>query len=400
MVAGIATTMLQLQPVFEVAFSPTPDQIGVENYRLTLPNDSVFWAYALGKVARSASLQNLPVTYSFVLGLALSVAVAVVFAVFVWRTLRGRLRTLEQARLPIIYVTLVAVVFVYLCMVAAARAKFNAPDRTDPIEAFVAGFARFHFFWITVLWPWLAAALFSFAAEARSQISNVQLKALALIVPLILIVAAAFGGTFDYFAYHRETNMRRVSTQLPCLRESLRQGHGIQCPRLWRINLAAGYAHALSISASFTRLFPFPDVNLGAADPAPLFRLSTTVPHIEGAAKTERTAEGFVIEPQGASVQVDLVSTPPLDTCLVVEVAVSATHLSKLFYQVPEHNKIKRARTGRSPTPAGNKSSFREKIFQVPSTSGFKNRFQLEFDAGQEPIVVKDIELRCRLWLN
>ena len=79
--------------------------------------------------------------------------------------------------------------------------------------------------------------------------------------------------------------------------------------QLWEVNLAAGYAHALSIDSSFTRLFQFPEINLGAAGPAPLFRLSTAVPdrwNIEGAAKTERTAAGFVIEPQGASVQFDL----------------------------------------------------------------------------------------------
>jgi hypothetical protein len=396
LVAGIATTALQLQPVFEtIASSPMPEAIGNP---LTWPNDSVFWAFALGKIARSASLQNLPVGYSLALGLALSVAVAVVFGLFVWRTLSGRVRTLEQARLPIVYVTLVAVVFAYLCMVAAARAKFHAPDRTDPIEAFVAGFGRFHFFWITLLWPWLAAALFSFATEARSKISRAQLRALALTVPPILLLAAAFGGVFDYFAYHQEINMRRAKAQIPCLRESLRRGHGIQC--IWDRNIAAGYAHALTIGSSFTRLFQFPDVNLGAADPAPLFRLSTAAPHIKGAATTERTAEGFVIKPQGASVQFDLDSASPLDTCVVAEVAVSATHQSKLFYQVPERKKVMRARGSRSRASAESESSFTERIFQVPSHSGFKNQFQLEFDASQEPIIVKDIELRCRLWLN
>jgi hypothetical protein len=400
LVAGIATTALQLQPVFnKIASSPMPEEIGTP---LTWPNDSVFWAYALGKVARSASLQNLPVGYSFALGVALSVAVAVVFGLFVWRNVCGRMRTLEQARLPVIYVTLVAVVFMYLCMVAAARAKHLAPERTDPIEAFVAGFARFHFFWVTVLWPWLAAACFSFAAEAGSKISRAQLRALALTVPPILIVAAAFGGVFDYFAYHKGFNMRRTNVQLACLQESLRQGHGIQCRRLWEVNLAAGYAHALSIDSSFTRLFQFPEINLGAAGPAPLFRLSTAVPdrlNIEGAAKTERTAAGFVIEPQGASVQFDL-SASPLDTCVVAEVAVSATHRPKLFYQVPEGKKVMRARSTRSPSSAESESPFRERIFQVPSHSGFKNQFRLEFDPSQEPIIVKDIELRCRLWLN
>lgn len=400
LVAGIATTILQLQPVFEIASSTRPNGIGVQQEPLTWPNDSVFWAYALGKVARSASLQNLPVAYSFALSLMLSVALAIVFCAFVWRTLRGRVRTLEEARLPIIYVTLVAVVFVYLCMVAAVRAKYYAPEHTDPIEAFVEGFRRFHFFWITVLWPWLAAASFSFAAEARPKISSAQLRALALALPPILIIAAAFGGLFDYFAYHRQTNLLRATRQIPCLQESLRQGHGIKCDALAPINIAAGYAKALSIGASFTRLFQFPQVKLGDADPAPLFRLSTAVPHIEGAAKTERTAEGFVIEPQGASVQFDLDSASPLDACVVAEVAVSATQQAKLFYQVPDGKKVMRARGTRRPTPTESESSFRERIFQVPSFSGFKNRFQLEFDASTEPILVKDIELHCRLWLN
>ena len=403
LVAGIATTILQLQLVFEIACSTTPNGIGVQQEPLTWPNDSIFWAYALGKVARSASLQNLPVAYSLALSLMLSVALAIVFCAFVWRTLRGRVRTLEEARLPIIYVTLVAVVFVYLCMVAAVRAKFYAPEHTDPIEAFVEGFRRFHFFWITVLWPWLAAASFSFVAEARPKISSAQLRALALTVPPILIIAAAFGGTFDYFAYHRQTNLRRATAQIPCLQESLRQGHGIKCDALVPINIAAGYAEALSIGASFTRVFQFPRIDLGAADPAPLFRLSTAVQdrlHIAGAAKTERTTEGFVIESNGAPIQLDLDPASPLETCLVVEVAVSATQPSKLYYQIPERDRTMRVRPVGSPTSSVSEPTFKTKVFQVANVSGFKTLFQLKFDASEEPTIVKDIELRCRLWLN
>jgi hypothetical protein len=397
LVTGIATTILQLQPVFD--YAPTAEASGSP---LTWPNDSVFWAYALGKVARSASLQDLPVSFAFALSLALSAAVAVVFGLFVWRTLRGRVRTLEEARLPIIYVTLAVVVFVYLCMVAAARARVHAPERTDSIFFFVAGFRRFHFFWITVLWPWLAAASFSFAAQARSQTFSVRFKALALTAP-ILIVAAAFGGVFDYFAYHRGNNLRRARMEIPCLQESLLQGHGIKCDVRNPSNIATGYAHALSINASFTRLFQFPRVKLGDANPAPLFRLSTVVPdrlHVQGAVKAERTAAGFVIEPQVSSIQFNLESATPLDACVVAEVAVSATQPSKLSYQVLEQKKIMRARKPRSPASLKSESPFKEKIFQVSSVSGFKNQFQLEFDGSQVPILVKDIELRCRLWLN
>ncbi len=44
-------------------------------------------------------------------------------------------------------------------LVAAGRTNFRPPEMHDLLEIFAHGFTRFHFFWATLIWPWVAAAL-------------------------------------------------------------------------------------------------------------------------------------------------------------------------------------------------------------------------------------------------
>ena len=123
-----------------------------------LPLDRDFWLFILGKIARSLGLSDLPPLMAFVLALILSCLALALAWVLLRRNARRAPQPLAEARLALVYVVLVACMASYLMIVAAGRANFGKPMDESFLVIFQFGYVRFYFFWVTLFWPWMAAA--------------------------------------------------------------------------------------------------------------------------------------------------------------------------------------------------------------------------------------------------
>jgi hypothetical protein len=297
------------------------------------------------------------------------------------------------------------VVGVYLLIIAAARTGHNAPIDDVPMAAFARGLTRFHFFWVTLLWPWVVALAFYFVRQAKP--TSPSAMRLILTMAVIAIPTAAISGAFDHMLKHKRWALWRSQTQVPCLIKSLQRGRGIQCKSLWpRSSLTIGYVHALEIGASFTRIFQIPPMEIGDDNPPPLFRLSTATSsewRAEHVHKADRIAGAIQLSSAAGDSAEPLIyfySNPPADLskCVIADVNVLSSGEAKLSYQRFKRKKYERAREWHPPKPSViGTHRFNEVTFRITSPTGFGNEFRLEFPGKQG---IKEIELHCRMWTS
>ena len=111
---------------------------------LALPNEAQFWAYYLGKLARSLLLPpDWPLTAAVVTLIACAIAVSLA-ALLLWRA-SSAAGTDQEKRLASIFVPLGAVVVVYLMLVAAGRTNLRPPEIQGLLEIFAARFRALPF---------------------------------------------------------------------------------------------------------------------------------------------------------------------------------------------------------------------------------------------------------------
>ena len=119
-----------------------------------LPNNMDFWFYVLGKIARALGFSPAYPLLSLILTLVLIVAgvIATTYLFFsnyssaTDATATTIESTNQKELFTLIITSLIAVVAVYLSLVAAGRAGLRPETINTPLEIFTLGFARFHFF--------------------------------------------------------------------------------------------------------------------------------------------------------------------------------------------------------------------------------------------------------------
>ena len=241
---------------------------------LAMPWHGAFWWYALGKVARALVLPAGHVVFSLALtvgALAASMAAAarLVVGVRAGASEPGR-------RTAIVFLALAAMIATYLGMVAAGRAGLRPAEIQAPLEVFRHGFERFHFFWITLLWPWVAAVVLllpRFAARGRA----------AGVIALGLAALAAWLGAFGHMQAQRERAADRAAA-LQCLQQELQKAGPIRCPGLLPPNRSdpapdayPAYAHARQIGSSFVRTLNVAAESERSLQARPLFDLRSGI---------------------------------------------------------------------------------------------------------------------------
>ena len=125
--------------------------------------------FALGNVGRSLLLSGQVVNAP--LSLTLSAVVLVVWGGLLWRQPGLPLRALS------------AVALLYLAMVAVGRTHFHPDSFVTPLEIYSFGFIRFHFFWLTLVWPFLVATLWQQVVALKPQASATVFVLLAALIP-------------------------------------------------------------------------------------------------------------------------------------------------------------------------------------------------------------------------
>lgn len=209
------------------------------------PWDQAYWAFFLGKVSRALMTYELP----FVLALA---SAAIFVALAAWMALR-RLPVLargvkdeEEANRALVVVGLCACVLVYMLVISAARAGFRINLETASFrQAFENGFPRFHFFWITVLIPWV----FACAAQALwPRIGSwLTLGGAALVAAAAL--AAGVGDNPRVFAREYDHSTRYG---IECIQANVLDGGAIECPQIGE-RMAAAWKFGEDNRLTFTR---------------------------------------------------------------------------------------------------------------------------------------------------
>jgi hypothetical protein len=280
LVAGAVTTTAQIW----VIVSAQKGQISAKVPWAT-PNEMDFWAYLLGKFGRALLLPTTAPGISLIVTAAVVALVAFLTLGFLVRLLRRRLRTPEETQLALIVVSLVAVVFVYLLLVAAGRSNLRPDSITAFLDIFAFGFLRFHFFWATLLWPWVGAAVLVWLS--RLPHGGRLVFGTAFLLVAVVLPLAVFLGAFDHAATYKARMAYRFENEVKCLEAGLQKDGAISCPMMIgpRRDMAPIYDFAQRHDASFTRYF----FDLRQREIVPLRRLE------EGPALVEQLPAGEIV---------------------------------------------------------------------------------------------------------
>ncbi|MEN6438528.1 MAG: hypothetical protein ABFD97_08090 [Syntrophobacter sp.] len=369
---------------------------------LVLPLGSDFWLYLLGKIARSLMLPEKYPAFSLSVTLMVSLAVIVLLVSFTRRFANRGKMIVSEATTAVILFSLVGAVFVYLLIVASVRSYAGEQGYGNALAAFEAGFPRFHYFWATLVWPWIIAAIIKVLSGAHSVDSRRHLRMIAIAIPAVLLPLFVVAGVLSHVSYHRTASNLRAEG-IRSLMSLAREGKVMRCPQLWpRFELTEAVAYARSIGASFVRLIPIPHVPVGTVAPPPLFRMSDAVDSVDfrNVDSIEKTERGLRLRVGNDSRMVFKTGVAEsLGQCLTLEVCasmrVSGQDTAMLFYKVPYRKGIQSVSPKTARILPG--EGFTEVSFELSSPTGFVDEFAFLPVTQPQKIDVVDLEVRCRM---
>ncbi len=228
----------------------------VPGLRMALPTEIDFWLFMMGKIARSMMLPINKPAVALVLTLT-AVALVCFFLIFIFRMFyANRLEhsAIELRQTSLVFMALTSVVFVYLVLISAGRAHMRPADDLEMLKVFGWGFHRFHFFWVTLLWPWLLAMVFVYT---KSKNQEVFLNRLIWVIPVIALLWSIYAGALNHGAFFKTTQNQRAEG-LQCLQLAMQSGDDVKCWQLLPIQhpLKQGILNGQKTGASFARLLP------------------------------------------------------------------------------------------------------------------------------------------------
>ncbi|MEO8117746.1 MAG: hypothetical protein ABI606_00300, partial [Rhodoferax sp.] len=241
---------------------------------LALPTELDFWFFYLGKIGRSLTLPQGSPAFSMAITLGVCVLVILLVVNFARRKNSRDNGNERNHRVGVVFFVMATVVFVYLLLVAAGRTNLRPPEVQTASQIFAYGFYRFHFFWATLLWPWLAAALIvSWQPLSKTTLAHKAPVATALTTSLVAVFVLLMidGGVFRHASQYKSEVFFRLPT-IACLAGQLQRDEVIDCPEFGKHDMRAAYAYGRTTGASFVRHFPILPISLGSDEPAPWFR--------------------------------------------------------------------------------------------------------------------------------
>ena len=230
---------------------------------IVLPDSGDFWMFFLGKVGRSLALPaNQPVmSLTLVILGGVVISALAILAMKQMAVSRHDSASLRQPVIFLLFPCLLLSTIAYLGVVTAGRAGYRPAEIDSSMEVFSFGFTRFHFFWVTAIWPWCAAMLFWIGGQRIGSIIPSEKSRRLVIRTLAIAVVVLLGfmvHIFDHAAYFKSESQARQAT-INCLQEQIANGNGIQCQEFkWASlnDLASGYVLAKKLDTSFVRYFP------------------------------------------------------------------------------------------------------------------------------------------------
>lgn len=367
----------------------TDNQFG----RYTYPTEIDFYTFGLGKISRSLGLPASSAGISFTIAAAMTAfTVALVLRTIRDAYSRPILSSRRDDRAAIL-IFLSTALAVYLGLISYGRANMFRPPASGFLDAFAFGYTRFHFLWLTVLWPWVFAEAFTFVRRTRW----LALGPVSLAVASCIATAWLVSPAFDFRPAFREVNRFKVRG-IACIQNQLMTATSINCPELYffRPDLTHDYAIAVekdvgfiaSVPPSLRRFNPSTELDIYKYD-----GLQDGSIKITGASKVETDERTIEIESDGKAL-IEIVARPPgkLRDCQMIALSANiggASDWSRMAYRFAG----KSAELGQTANVLQNN----ETRLAAFSRNGFEDRvvFQPTRTAGK--VTVSDIALRC--WL-
>lgn len=245
---GVTTVIAQ---AFAARLSKLGHGVSHGDIPLAWPSEADFWWYLAGKIARSLALQPEHAGGA----MAVTAVVLGASAVVAWLALRrvwsDRAADGSTTGTVVVLLVWVFVLGAYLAMVASARVHYRDADIQGSIAVFQFGFERFHFFWVTLVWPWVLAMGWMLL-PSRGRISRCVVPAGVF---LWMLFAVGVQGVLAHDKRFRmETHYRLDS--IACLQRGLMQTGPIRCGEFDLPDFWPAYLHGRDLGASFVRYFP------------------------------------------------------------------------------------------------------------------------------------------------
>jgi hypothetical protein len=370
---------------------------------MAYPFEMDFWLFFLGKIGRALMLPaNAPIPSLIISSIAVVIIVSA--AIYFGRIFtKSRMNTLLNSRLTIIFITLSSFLFVYLCLVCAGRTNgaHAALSTISPIEIFSSGFGGFHFFWVTLLWPWLIVSLVVIAKKVFLLKKIPLAEVLTISIFLFVIPHLFIRGAFNSNAYYKSV-MESRAAGVQCLITHVQNNQTIHCPQLSPQDLTKEFLNAKKNNLSFTRTIPFTPIPIGEGKQSLLLDLrhvntkNLKFNHIENLSYingiyTLKTAHDPMIFLKTKIPQ-------KMKECVLLEISVrmrvSTPDIAQIFYKTIGQSDFKEATSVVSPIVAN--GEFNEIYFQAISPAGFTNELRFDPVTGSNLVEIKDFEVKCR----
>lgn len=212
-----------------------------------------FWEFMVGIIGRAIGFGGSASGWTLAASLVLVAVLIGLFLLLLWPLARRADTAGDDAEFAFVFGALSAAVFLFLCMVAAGRASLAAPPESTVLGAFALGQARFYFFWVTILIPWVVLAIMRLvpAASRPWQAGT----ALGLSV-LLLILFVVNGRTIFGLARHYQAMASLKLDGISCLKSKIPDGPPYLCERLFPADLAPALDYAALVGAKFTAYLP------------------------------------------------------------------------------------------------------------------------------------------------
>ncbi|MDR7283541.1 hypothetical protein J2X84_002365 [Pseudomonas corrugata] len=364
---------------------------------MAYPWESDFWYFMFGKVARSLMLPSEQPEISMTGSIAVMVLATALAGIALFKLIADR-ESNKDIKPAFVYLCLYGVSFLYLMIVSAGRTNLRPDFVQAPIDIFIYGYGRFHFFWITILWPWLvvfASLRFSFRLHAGASRLLASSASLAVVVFMILYTPIASHADF-----YKKTMAVRESI-FKCIQDGLDAGSSFECSDLHpAMNMLKVFYMSKEAGASYTRLINARPVPLGTNKPAPIFRMTSRIDLIDfkNSSIAASDASGVsIVSKNDPMLIMSLEHDTLLSNCTELEVngAYDIDHqdLAQIFYLPTGVNSFSEGFSGGIPLHAGG-GTF---SFSARSPTGFSSLLRFDPAIGATNVRIMEFEVRCKM---
>lgn len=368
---------------------------------LTMPWEPRYWAFAFGKLAGSLWVPRWDGDQSepwvdLVAGVVALGLLTVAIGLGVRAILRDRPFQPGRDLAIVMLIGLTVACVVYAMLVAAARTESGTPDGAPLIEYFATGRMHHHVFWFTTVWPWLVAALLTFARRrSPAGVPGRWAAAAAGTFVVVMLALSVSRGSFEFDRHYAGVARLRTETA-DCLVDSIGRGIPLICSshRLGT-DLTIPVMRAMENGTTFARYLRFPPM---ADSVPPLYRRAEGGgPPVPGNDTTaiEAVTAGDVLSGPGAALAWYPIGDPAeMARCRMLEVrgTVDGTAGSGM-HAAWERAGAPGVRFRYLALPAGDGPH--PVRFDLVSADGFADRIGIRI--ALPPATIGDLEVRCRL---